>query len=60
MRPAANINETIKGFFLVEFENLEIALRARRYFYLDDKDGARRSKLGDRKAEVNVLAIPQA
>ncbi len=55
MRPSANINEVLKSFFLVEMEFREEAIEARKYFYLDDKDGTRRGKLGDKKAEVNVL-----
>jgi hypothetical protein len=55
MRPSANINEVLKSFFLVEMEFREQALEARKYFYNEDKDGLRRCKLGDKKAEVNVL-----
>lgn len=55
MRPSANVNEVLKSFFLVEMENVEMAIKARKYFYIDDKDGARRTRLGDKKAEVNIL-----
>ena len=55
MRPSANINEVLKSFFLVEMEFREQAIEARKYLYIDDKDGLRRGKLGDKKAEVNVL-----
>lgn len=55
MRPSANINEVLKSFFLVEMEFREQAIEARKYFYIDDKDGQRRGKLGDKKAEINVL-----
>ena len=57
-RPAANINEVIKSFFIVEMENVEMAKLARRHFYIEDKEGQRRAILGDRKAEINVLTIP--
>lgn len=36
-------------------KNLEQAIEARKYFYIDDKDGRRRERLGDRRAEVNIL-----
>lgn len=55
MRPSANVNEVLKSYFLVEMENVETAIKARKYFYIDDKDGTRRARLGDKKAEVNIL-----
>ena len=55
MRPSANINEVLKSFFLVEMEFREQAIEARDFFYLNDKEGHRRGKLGDRKAEINVI-----
>lgn len=36
MRPSANVNEVLKSYFLVEMENLEQAIKARKYFYLED------------------------
>lgn len=35
-----------------------MAKMARRHFYIEDKDGQRRAKLGDKKAEINILIIP--
>lgn len=55
MRPSANVNEVLKSYYLVEMENVEMAIKARKYFYIDDKDGNRRQRIGDKKAEVNVL-----
>lgn len=55
MRPSANVNEVLKSFFLVEMENVQFAIKARNYFYIEDKDGRRRERLGDKKAEVNVV-----
>lgn len=55
MRPSANINEVLKSFFLVEMEFREQAIEARKYFFLEDKDGLRKGKLGDKKAEINIL-----
>ena len=56
--PSANINEIIKSYFLVEMESLEQARDAIRYYVYEDKEGKRRSKLGDKKAEVNILLKP--
>lgn len=58
MRPSADINEVLKSYFLVEYENIEIAKKARKHFYIEDKGGERRNKLGDPKAEVNILLKP--
>lgn len=54
-RPSSNQNEVLKSFFLVEMKNIEQSIKARKYFYIDDKDGKRRERLGDRRAEVNIL-----
>ena len=56
MKPS--IDETLKHFCIVEMESKEQAKKIRKYFYLEDKDGKRRAKLGDKKAEVNVLLKP--
>ena len=58
MRPSADINEILKSYFLVEFENIEQAKKARKIFYIEDKGGERREKLGDPRAEVNILLKP--
>ena len=39
-------------------ENVEEAKRIRKYYFLDDRDGSKRSRLGDNKIEVNVLLKP--
>ena len=56
--PSANVNEIIKSYFLVEMESLEQAQDVKRYFVFEDKEGKRRAKLGDKKAEVNILLKP--
>ena len=38
-------------------KTLEQALYARKYFYIEDKDGRKREKLGDKRAEVNLLVM---
>lgn len=56
MKPS--IDESLKHFCIVEMESKEQAKKIRKYYYLEDKEGKRRSKLGDKKAEVNVLLKP--
>lgn len=48
----------MKSYFLVEMETKEKALEARKYFYIEDKESRRRGRLGDNKAEVNVILKP--
>lgn len=55
MRPSTNNTETLKCYFLVEMQNVDQAIKARKYFYIEDKEGKRRGRLGDKKAEVNIL-----
>lgn len=58
MRPSANINENLKSYFLVEMSCKEEAIKARRYFYIEDKEGRRRKRLGDKRAEINIILKP--
>lgn len=58
IRPSADINEVLKSYFLVEYSSIESAKKARKHFYIEDKTGERREKLGDPRAEVNVLLKP--
>lgn len=52
-RPAHNNN--LKSFVLLDFESLDQAKKVRKYFFMDDKEGRRRSRLGDRKIEISIL-----
>ena len=53
LRPSYDNN--LKSFILVEMGSVEEALEVRRYFFKEDPDGRRRSRLGYRKLEINVL-----
>lgn len=56
MKPS--IDESLKHYCIVEMESKEQAKKIRKYFYIEDKESKRRSKLGDKKAEINVLLKP--
>ena len=53
MKPSYDSN--FKSFIIVEFERVEEAIKARRYYFLQDKGAKRRSKLGARDIDINIL-----
>lgn len=55
-RPSTN--ETHRSFMLIEMETKEQAKKVKRYFSIEDRDGRRKTKLGDRRFEINVLVRP--
>lgn len=56
-RPAAG--DALRPFLLAEMESLEQARRARRFFSVEDRDGRRRLRFGDKKTEVSLLLRPR-
>ena len=58
MKPSYNSN--FKSFVVSEFENSEQAIKARKYYLLNDKASKRRFKLGNRDIDINVLTkVPE-
>jgi len=53
MKPSYDNN--FKSFIIIEFERVEEAVKARRYYSLQDKGAKRRSKLGARDIDINIL-----
>lgn len=53
MKPSYNSN--FKSFIVVEFETTEQAVKARKYYFLNDKAAKRRFRLGTRDIDINVL-----
>ena len=53
-----SLNEQNRSFMLIEMETKEQAINIKRYYSVDDKDGRRKTRLGDHKLEINVLLKP--
>ena len=52
------MNDQLRPFVLIEMESKDQALKIRKYFAADDRDGRRKQRLGEKKVEVNVLLRP--
>lgn len=53
MKPSYNSN--FKSFVVIEFETVEQAVKARKYYFLNEKSAKRRFRLGTRDIDINVL-----
>jgi RNA recognition motif-containing protein len=53
LRPSYNNN--LKSIILVEMNTLELALRFRKYYFINDTTGKRRSRLGNKEIDINLL-----
>jgi hypothetical protein len=40
---------------IIETADIEQCKKVRQHFFIDDKDGSRRMKLGDKKLEISIL-----
>lgn len=52
--------ETHRAYMLIEMATKEQAKNIRTYYALEDKDMSRKSRLGDKRIEINILARPNA
>lgn len=58
LKPSYNSN--FKSFVVVEFETTEQAIKARKYYLLNEKSSKRRFKLGTKDIDINVLTkVPE-
>lgn len=58
MKPSYNSN--FKSFVVIEFENTEQAIKARKYYLLNEKSSKRRNRLGTKDIDINVLTkVPE-
>lgn len=53
-----SLHETHRSFMLIEMATKDQARRVRAYYALEDRDAKRKTKLGDKRYELNLLAKP--
>lgn len=53
-----SLHETHRGFMLIEMATKDQARRVRAHYALEDRDAKRKTKLGDKRYELNLLAKP--